>query len=115
MASLTYQVIVRPHGRRYIATVPDLACQALGASAADAVVAVRDKALTKLDEYVDGPFDLPRPSQVELVRIELPVPPALHRARRASHLRVVPDPADCQPRRQDHDATAELRARRLRT
>ena len=87
MADLQYQVLVRSvingHGLRYyLASIPDLHCEGIGASASEAIDASRGEALRRLRDYEGSPRTPPQPSDLALAAIDVPVPPA--------HLRAVP-------------------------
>jgi predicted RNase H-like HicB family nuclease len=85
MTSLHYQVLVTQRGDYYLASVPDLKCEALGASPTDAVKAVRERALSVLEEFQEATFAPPQPRQLILAEIDLPAP----RTHRARHLRLL--------------------------
>jgi hypothetical protein len=79
MSTLTYNVLVRHEVNQvglsyYLASIPDLNCQAIGASSSEAVEAVRRQALLKLKELEGSTRTPPKPSQLSLTAVELPVP-----------------------------------------
>jgi hypothetical protein len=74
MTILRYQVLIRNQGIFYLASIFDLDCQAVGASASEAVEAARTKALATLRDFEGRIVDPPQPSQLILTRIELPTP-----------------------------------------
>jgi hypothetical protein len=79
MAGLQYQVLVRStvngHGlRHYFASIPDLHCEGIGASATEAIEASRREALRRLRDYEGSPHTPPRPSQLSLTAVDVPAP-----------------------------------------
>lgn len=79
MAGLQYQVLVRStvdgHGLRYyFASIPDLHCEGIGASATEAIEASRREALRRLRDYEGSPRTPPRPSQLSLTEVHVPAP-----------------------------------------
>jgi hypothetical protein len=79
MADLQYQVLVRSvvngHGLRYyLASIPDLHCEGIGASATEAIDASRRQALCRLRDYEGSPRMLPQPSDLALAAVDVPVP-----------------------------------------
>jgi len=74
-----YQVLVRGMTNSvglsyYLASIPDLDCRAVGATQSEAIAATRRQALRKLQEFEGSPRTPPRPSQLSLATVELPVP-----------------------------------------
>lgn len=92
MRALKYQVLVIEQNNGHLASVPDLRCQAIGASAADAIATVQKKALRVLQDYEGATVSPPQPSRLTLAMIELPAPSL---GRGPCHLRVV-HAANCQ-------------------
>lgn len=86
-AALRYQVVVikRPGYHRVL--LPDLRCQALGATSDEAIAYVREQALAVLREYEGHPVPPPA-ARLVIGCLELPIP-AQPRASR--HLRLVPN------------------------
>jgi hypothetical protein len=81
MADLQYQVLVRStvdgHGLRYyFASIPDLHCEGIGASASEAIEASRRQALHRLRDYEGSPLTPPQPSQLSLTAVDVPAPQA---------------------------------------
>jgi hypothetical protein len=79
MADLQYQVLVRSvvngHGLRYyFASIPDLHCEGIGASASEAIDASRRQALRRLRDYEGSLRTPPRPSDFSLAAVDVPVP-----------------------------------------
>lgn len=103
MRALKYQVLVTEHDSGHIASVPDLHCEAVGASVADAIATVQKKALRVLQEFEGATVGPPRPSRLTLALIELPAPSTRRPPR---HLRLVHGLADHQPQRGSRDVVA---------
>jgi len=87
MADLQYQVLVRSMvnvegSRYYYASIPDLHCVGIGASASEAIEASRREALRRLRDYEGSPRTPPRPSELSLAAVDVPAP--------QGHLRGVP-------------------------
>ena len=85
MTTLHYQVLLRYEVNNvglasYLASIPDLDCQAVGSSPDEAIEASRTQALRKLQEYDGSPRTPPQPSHLSLAEVDLPAP--------QSHLRV---------------------------
>ncbi len=74
MKTVQYQVLVVNQGGFSFASVPDLECEAVGASPDQAIVAVREQALRRLRGYDGSAVDPPGPSRLTLARIALPAP-----------------------------------------
>jgi hypothetical protein len=108
MATLHYQVLVMQKVTEkgwyyYIATIPDLKCEAIGTTPTEAVEAARARAISRIQYYERKTIAPPAPSHLTLAVIDLPSP----KRRRNSHLRVVPDLADSQtPHHHHQDAVA---------
>jgi hypothetical protein len=82
---LQYQVLVRSmvndEGlRSYFASIPDLHCVGIGASASEAIEASRREALSRLRDYEGSPRTPPRPSQLSLTAVDVPAPHGYLRA-----------------------------------
>jgi hypothetical protein len=71
-----YQVLVIEQDNGHLASVPDLRCQAVGPSAADAIATVQEKARRVLQDFEGATVGPPRPSRLTLALIELPAPSA---------------------------------------
>jgi len=115
MTTLNYQVLVSNrvthYGSYYLAQIPDLDCQAFGASPSEAVEASRAQALRKLQEEFEGTTRTPpQPSHLSLAVVDLPAP----RPRRAGHLRSAPGIDDCRSQQPSHGPAA-INAPRGRT
>jgi hypothetical protein len=87
MTTLQYQVLLRYEVNNvglasYLASIPDLGCQATGSSPDEAIKASRNQALRKLQEYDGSPCTPPRPSRLSLTEVDLPAP--------QRHLRPIP-------------------------
>lgn len=93
MRALKYQVLVIEQDNGHLASIPDLRCQAIGGTAADAIATVQEKARRVLEDFEGATVSPPQPSRLTLALIELPAPT---RGRGPCHLRLVSDPADCQ-------------------
>ena len=81
MRTLAYQVLISQGSGYVLASVPDLRCEAVGATPASALAAVHRLAARKLRDYegkLDGP---PAPTTLSLARVELPLPTPGSRAR----------------------------------
>ena len=107
MSTLHYQVLVTNKVTEkgwsyYTASIPDLKCEAVGPTPTDAVEAARARALSSLQSYERAAAAPPAPSRLTLAGIDLPAP----KRRRAGHLRVVPDLADCQTQHHHENAVA---------
>jgi hypothetical protein len=72
--TLAYQVLISQGSGYVLASVPDLRCEAVGATPALALAAVRKLAARRLYEYDGKPDVPPAPSMHSLARIELPLP-----------------------------------------
>jgi len=111
MATLNYQVLVMRKVTEkgwcyYLASIPDLKCEAIGTTPAEAVEAARARAVSRMQYYERTTIAPPAPSHLTLAVIALPSP----KRRRDSHLRVVPDLADSQTQHHHHqDAVASDR------
>jgi hypothetical protein len=92
MTALRYQVLVIERGTFNVASVPDLRCEAMGASVGDAIETVREDALRALQDFEGATVGPPRPSRLTLALIELAAP----YRRRQCHLRLLPSLADGQ-------------------
>jgi hypothetical protein len=69
-----YPMIVRENWDVVLASVPDLRCDAVGATAEDAIRNVGRAARRVLDEFSGCDTPLPKPSQITVRRMELPEP-----------------------------------------
>jgi hypothetical protein len=76
--TLQYQVLVVNQGGFSFASVPDLECEAVGASPSQAIMAVREQALRRLDGYRGSAVAPPGPSRLTLAQIALPAPRSPH-------------------------------------
>jgi hypothetical protein len=74
MASLQYQVVVVRQGRNYFAHLFDLKCEAIGASADEAIARINAQAAEVLSEYGDETLTLPTPSDLTITSVRLPRP-----------------------------------------
>jgi hypothetical protein len=74
MATLKYQVLVIEKGNHILASVPDLRCEAVGASPTDAIATVHRMAVRTLQGYEGRTVVPPEPARLTLDRIELPAP-----------------------------------------
>ncbi len=91
MKPIQYQVLVIEQGVHSFASIPDLDCEAVGHSPDQAIAAVREDALRRLQRYDDSAFAPPKPSSLTIARIELPAPVTRQCRRRARGLSAVPD------------------------
>jgi hypothetical protein len=90
-ATLEYQVLLTEAEHCILASVPDLRCEAIGYSPAEALATVRHLAIQKLKQF-EGTAHRPPPSaRLSLERIELPAPPP---PRPPDHLELVQDVPD---------------------
>jgi hypothetical protein len=93
MRTLRYQVLIS-EGHGYVhASIPDLCCEAVGATPAAALAVLQRRAARALSSYEDHP-DVPPPTPVRLslTQIELPAP-----ARPAYRLQVLRSGSDRRP------------------
>ena len=81
MRTLAYQVLISQGSGYVLASVPDLRCEAVGATPASALAAVQKLAARTLREYEGKPDAPPLPVTLTLARIELPLPTPSSRAR----------------------------------
>jgi hypothetical protein len=88
--TLRYQVLVTEGPSFIMASIPDLRCEAFGASPADAITEVREMARGKLERYEGSTIDPPAPQRLTLTRVELPAPKTQCDRHRERRLRPVP-------------------------
>lgn len=74
MASLQYQVLVVRQGRNYFAHLYDFKCEAIGASADEAIARIGSQAAEILSKYRDEALDPPTPSDLTITSVRLPRP-----------------------------------------
>jgi predicted RNase H-like HicB family nuclease len=69
-----YNIAIVPTGLDYFAYLFDLQCIAAGETPAHALANVRLQAEDAINKYQDSPFELPRPTDIVIVTIEMSLP-----------------------------------------